>query len=127
MSPAERIWAYSEVQANGCWKWQRSGSPEGYGQTTLGGRQMGAHRASYLVYVGPIPDGMTVDHTCFNPSCVNPAHLRLLTRQENARAKDPNKTPPWAVVWDRPRGPRRPLSDVVLPADAPVIDFEGVA
>lgn len=44
-----------------------------------------APRAAYETWVGPIPDGLTVDHVCFQPLCVNPAHLRLLTRSENSR------------------------------------------
>ena len=43
-----------------------------------------AHRAAYVAHYGPIPDGMTVDHTRFERRCVNPAHLRLVTRPENA-------------------------------------------
>jgi hypothetical protein len=46
-----------------------------------------AHRAAYEMFIGPIPDGMTVDHICFNPLCVNPAHLQLLTRSENSARK----------------------------------------
>lgn len=44
-----------------------------------------AHRVAYQALVGPIPAGMTVDHTCHNRICCNPAHLRLLTNAENAR------------------------------------------
>lgn len=43
-----------------------------------------AHRAAWTYANGPIPDGYTVDHTCFNKACVNPAHLRLLTNPDNA-------------------------------------------
>lgn len=46
-----------------------------------------AHRTAYELAKGPIPDGLTVDHLCFNPICCNPAHLRLLTRAENAGNK----------------------------------------
>jgi len=42
-----------------------------------------AHRVSYLLYVGAIPDGMLVDHTCHERSCVNPGHLRLATPKQN--------------------------------------------
>jgi len=44
-----------------------------------------AHRAAYKALVGPIPDGLTVDHLCGFNSCVNPEHLELVTRVENSR------------------------------------------
>lgn len=50
------------------------------------GTAQSAHRLSFELFNGPIPEDMTVDHTCFNPPCANPAHLRLLTRSENSRA-----------------------------------------
>jgi hypothetical protein len=59
-------------------------SPEGYGRIWLDGREYRAHRLAYEQAYGPIPDGMTVDHLCFNPPCMNPQHLRLLTRVENS-------------------------------------------
>jgi hypothetical protein len=69
----------------GCWIWQLYTDRSGYGvswQPHLG-RNLLAHRWSYEHHVGPIPDGMTVDHMCFTPSCVNPDHLRLLTHSDN--------------------------------------------
>jgi hypothetical protein len=59
-----------------------------------GGRQMAAHRASYIVHRGPIPDGMVVRHSCDNPPCVNPDHLLVGTHRDNERDK-----------WERGRGP----------------------
>lgn len=50
-----------------------------------GSRGTLAHRAAWTAVHGPIPEGMTIDHTCKNPMCVNVAHLRLLTNWENAR------------------------------------------
>lgn len=47
-------------------------------------RMMFAHRVAYIVWRGPIPDGLTVDHLCFNTLCCNPAHLQLLTSRENS-------------------------------------------
>nr|WP_275792666.1 HNH endonuclease signature motif containing protein [Prescottella equi] len=46
-----------------------------------------AHRCAYESFVGPIPDGMTVDHTCFKPACINPDHLRILSLSSNAAAQ----------------------------------------
>lgn len=50
-----------------------------------------AYRVAYILGNGPIPEGMTVDHICFNPLCCNPAHLQILTRGANAARKDPRK------------------------------------
>ena len=43
------------------------------------------HRLIYKTFVGELPDELTIDHVCFNPPCVNPAHLRPMTRSENAK------------------------------------------
>lgn len=76
-----------EVTESGCWQWQGTLSAEGYGRShgKFGDKvETWAHRCAYAAAHGPIPAGMTVDHLCFNPGCVNPEHLRLLTNSENA-------------------------------------------
>jgi hypothetical protein len=68
----------------GCWLWTGSIRGKGYGQLTLPGRvQVGAHRAAYEVYVGPVPEGMYVLHKCDVPLCCNPAHLFIGTPKDN--------------------------------------------
>lgn len=58
----------------------------GYGQISdAAGKSTYAHRAMYEFMVGPIPDGLVLDHLCRNPPCVNPAHLEPVTRRENSR------------------------------------------
>lgn len=81
------------VTDEGCWEWQRYRHRGLYGQLNLGQYKGAAHRYSYMVHIGPIPAGLTVDHLCFNPPCVNPDHLRLLTHADNAaNQRDAYKT-----------------------------------
>ncbi len=67
----------------GCWIWNGSKQPFGHGQLSYQGRILLAHRAAYMVWVGPIPDGLVVMHTCDVPPCINPEHLRCDTQYEN--------------------------------------------
>ena len=71
-----------------CWIWTARKTPDGYGQLKIGGRAgrpIYAHRLSYEHFIGPIPRGLTLDHLCRNPSCVNPNHLEPVTNQENVK------------------------------------------
>lgn len=62
-----------------CWEWLASRDRKGYGKL---GHAL-AHRCSYELFVGPIPEGLTLDHLCRNHGCVNPAHLEPVTRLAN--------------------------------------------
>lgn len=68
---------------NCCWQWTGSKQQQGYGFFWNGERSVVAHRASYEMFVGPIPEGLQLDHLCRNTSCVNPQHLEPVTAQEN--------------------------------------------
>lgn len=69
---------------NGCILWTASGNGAGYGAMYIAkGKRVLAHRWAYEHYVGPIPEGMVLDHLCRNRICVNPAHLEPVTHRTN--------------------------------------------
>lgn len=79
----ERLQKMTAVREDGCWMflgWYNSG---GYGALTYHGVRLLAHRASYMVYKGSIPEGLYVLHTCDNRWCINPDHLWLGTYKDN--------------------------------------------
>lgn len=67
----------------GCWVWGGAADKLGYGRINVGGVIRLAHRVSYELRKGKIPEGLELDHLCRNPSCVNPDHLEAVTRKVN--------------------------------------------
>lgn len=77
-----RFW--EKVDASGdCWEWTAAKNLQGYGKMKLPGGFQQAHRLSYELLVGPIPDGLVIDHLCRNRACVNPDHMEPVTMREN--------------------------------------------
>src|SRR5688500_6362748 len=78
-----RLERHYRVDDTGCWVWTGNQATGGYSQIHVNGKSTGAHRVSYEHFVGPIPDGMQIDHLCRNRLCINPAHLEPVTPLEN--------------------------------------------
>lgn len=80
----ERLLKYlSTVDADSCWEWQGHRTRGGYGTVSGTSSPRVASRVAYETWIGPIPDGMVICHSCDNPPCCNPAHLFVGTSREN--------------------------------------------
>lgn len=79
-----RIACAVDVTPTGCWEWRLTRTRLGYGRVRWTGvDEYHAHRLAYEVFVGPIPEGLTLDHLCRNRACVNPGHLEPVSQREN--------------------------------------------
>lgn len=91
-TPQERFWEKVN-KTETCWLWTGAVHIHRHGVFNAGrdapkGKKsptMWAHRYAYMVLVGPLPEGLVLDHLCKNPICVNPSHLEPVTQSENAR------------------------------------------
>lgn len=110
----DRFWSKVAI-TNNCWIWLGGRHPDGYGSFRLGGIHIGAHRAAWLLLVGPIPDEAKILHKCDGggtPWCVRPSHLSPGTDAENTRDKLANGR---MVVWPGETNPAARLTtDQVL-------------
>jgi hypothetical protein len=80
-----RFWQHVDLRDDAeCWPWTGCTTSNGYGRASRdGGANVLAHRFAFELVFGPIPSGLLILHACDTPACVNPAHLRVGTQQEN--------------------------------------------
>ena len=90
-SVSDRFLAKIVADPRGCWIWQATTNADGYGQFRVGDRMVKAHRFAYELLVGPIPNGLELDHLCRVRNCVNPAHMEPVTHTENVRRGEAGK------------------------------------
>lgn len=100
-------WFWVRVDQSGdCWVWTR-GRSHGYGTFYIPGikNPISAHRFSYELLMGPIPDGLVIDHICHNTTCVRPDHLRAVTQKQNTENQSGppsnNTSGVVGVSWDK--------------------------
>lgn len=110
-TPQEKLLAHSEDQGE-CRVWTGTTgeaygkAAKGHGQIRIDGKLWLAHRLNYTLNIGPIPEGLQVDHKCRNPPCINPNHLQLATNKVNnenlSGARINSKTGIRGVTWFKP-------------------------
>lgn len=89
----ERLMEKVREVESGCWEWFHYIEPSGYAKLWIDRRAVMAHRFSYEFHIGPIPDGLEIDHLCRVRHCVNPYHLEPVTTAENVRRMTAHRTP----------------------------------
>jgi hypothetical protein len=82
-TPEQRLRAKVDINDDGCWVFNGNSRGKKYGSFWLEGREQYAHRASYQIFLGPIPEDGFIHHRCANKMCVNPDHLQCTTWNNN--------------------------------------------
>lgn len=78
-----RLMEMRNITFAGCWEFTGTVLPTGYGEISVDGKRIRVHRLMYVIEHGSIPEGLNILHSCDNPPCFNPAHLRAGTQKEN--------------------------------------------
>jgi len=106
MTLGDRLDMYTDKTGD-CWVWTGPLNDQGYGIINTVHKRIRAHRASYELAYGPIPEGMLIDHRCYTPACVKPPHLRVCTQKQNMEnhngARADSKSGVRGVSWSRQR------------------------
>lgn len=81
----DRFWSkvFIPFHEDGCWHWRASNNKKGYGQFWFKGKMIRAHRFSYELEGGIIPEGFDLHHVCENQGCVNPSHLKIVAHERH--------------------------------------------
>lgn len=102
----ERFWSKVD-KTETCWLWTAGTFPAGHGEFRYEGKGQRAHRLTYRLFVGPIPEGLEIDHMCHEPRCLNPDHLQAVTHKQNienrAAANKSSKSGVRGVWWAKGR------------------------
>ena len=104
LDPEDTFTSRVEERADGCIAWVGTINDSGYGLMPFYGRQIRAHRYAWERENGPIPEGMVIDHLCWNRACVNVEHLRVITMAQNQQnregANKRSKNGVRGISWD---------------------------
>lgn len=108
-----RLLAKISITDSDCWDWQATLDRHGYGTFYLAGRNVPAHRASFLLHGHTIPLGLELDHLCRNRACVNPSHLEPVTRRVNTLRGEAPTASAWREGRCKNGHPRTPENTYV--------------